>query len=433
MQTRSHLPVPASRRRVSPSSRPTRQGLRPGRARWVLLAALGAASLCAGCAATGTRPDARAEASVPSESSARPYVFAWPDYPEPSVSLRGGTTTGAPVSLAREPDPAWTALQASGRSAPERDRAAIRALAGDYRVQFDFLETIVFQGDRPAQPYRSWGTERVYLLRDEPGFVSLQHILVMYVVDEQGETQGPFVQKHWRQDWRYEPERIFVYDGHGQWSWESIAVSEAEGRWSQTVYQVDDTPRYTLLGSWAHRPEQSVWTSGERWRPLPRRERTVRDDYDVLEGTNRITVQPTGWVHEQDNLKLAIDRPGRPAQGERPVAREIGVARYERLDAFDFSAGDLYWERTRGYWRIVREAWSERLRDGSAVEIAQKCGDEPLFSLLFGLAMQVEEGRGGDEDSLRRDVEEQLDCVVNEAGASSAGASDRADGASESY
>ncbi len=373
------------------------------------LGVLATAWLAAGCTGSAPTSDYGGEAN-----GSRPYVFAWPDFPEPTVELRGGTTTGAAVSLAKRADPAWKAIR--GSRGVERDQAAIRALAGDYRVQFDFLETLVFEGDRPATPYRSWGTERIYVVRDEPGFVSLQHIMVMYVVDEAGETQGPFVQKHWRQDWTYQPGRVFVYDGHGQWSWESLPADESEGRWSQAVYQVDDTPRYTLLGAWSHRPGHSVWTSGQRWRPLPRREHTVRDDYDVLEGTDRITVLPAGWTHEQDNLKLAIAKAGRPAAGERPVAREIGMARYDRLSGFDFSPGDVYWERTQGYWRIVRTAWEDRLADASALEIDSACDGEPLFVSLFGLAEAVEQGQSGSEASLRDDVDRRIDCVVARAG-----------------
>lgn len=39
------------------------------------------------------------------------------------------------------------------------------------------------------------------------------HILVMRVVDEDGEIQGPFVQKHWREEWRHEAASAHVYRG----------------------------------------------------------------------------------------------------------------------------------------------------------------------------------------------------------------------------
>lgn len=312
------------------------------------------------------------------------YVFGWPDFPHETLELRGGTSLGAPVVLRTEPSAGWAALQAAGPGARDRDRAAIRALAGGYRVSFDFLETIVFDADLlPDQPYRSWGTEMVFVLEDRPDFVSLQHVMVMYALDDEGEVVGPFVQKHWRQDWRYEPERVHVYDGFGRWSWREVPAAERAGAWSQTVYQVDDAPRYTLVGRWRHEPGFSSWTSGDGWRPLPRRESTVRDDYQVLAGPNRITVLPTGWVHEQDNLKRVLDAPGERDAPVRARAREIGLARYELLDGFDFSAGEAYWERTRDAWAAVREGWRARIEASPTHTIADACDGTPVFATLF--------------------------------------------------
>ena len=90
-----------------------------------------------------------------SEATTPPYVFAWPFIDSASLGLRGGTTVGAPVTLAAVPSAAWTALRAEGLTAFERDRAAILAMAGDFRTSFDFLETVVFTPPfEPAQPYR---------------------------------------------------------------------------------------------------------------------------------------------------------------------------------------------------------------------------------------------------------------------------------------
>jgi len=356
----------------------------------------------------------------------RPYVFGWPDFPYPELALRGGTSLGAPVTLRTEPTEAWAALHAPGLIDIERDQAAIRALAGDYRVSFDFLETIVFDaGNAPEQPYRSWGTERVYVLEDRPGFVSLQHVMVMFALDEGGEVVGPFVQKHWRQDWQWEPERAHVYEGYGQFAWRAVPEAERRGAWSQSVYQVDDAPRYTLVGRWRHEPGFSTWHSSDGWRPLPRRESSVRDDYQVLEGPNRITVLPTGWVHEQDNVKRVLDAPGDDDEPLWLRAREIGLARYEWVDGFDFSAGDAYWARTGESWRKVREAWQARIDASQKHTIAEACEGTPVFVSLFLLtdpdAMSAHEGMTATEsgdDAEKHPVEldaalgDVLDCVV---------------------
>ena len=36
-------------------------------------------------------------------------------------------------------------------------------------------------------------------------------------------------------------------------------------------------------------------------------------------------------------------------------SREIGHNSYKRIKNFDFSAGYEYWEKTKGYWKDVRD------------------------------------------------------------------------------
>ena len=52
------------------------------------------------------------------------------------------------------------------------------------------------------------------------------------------------------------------------------------------------------------------------------------------------TLTPTGWVQEEENLKLVLDAQGQPDEDAPYLARELGVARYEHVVGFDFSAGD---------------------------------------------------------------------------------------------
>src|SRR5687767_3778000 len=82
--------------------------------------------------------------------------------------------------------------------APEKDRASILAMAGDYRVRFDMRETVPFvPGYEPLDEKVSGGYEAVRVVEDRGDFISLQHILV---VEDDGK---PVVVKHWRQDWTY--------------------------------------------------------------------------------------------------------------------------------------------------------------------------------------------------------------------------------------
>ncbi len=338
------------------------------------------------------------------------YVFAWPFIDTAKMAPRGGTTRGEDVSLAESPSPSWVALQASGLSSFDRDREAIRAMAGDYRASFDFLETVVFTAPfTPSAPYRSWGTERVYVVEDRGDFISLQHVLEMVFVDEDGNRQGPFVQKHWRQDWQFEPASLHEFVGRRRWQRRDLTRAERRGAWSQAVYQVDDTPRYSSAGRWEHGPASSTWTGGRTGRPLPRREHSVRKDYDLLSAVNRHTIVPAGWIHEEDNLKTVLPEATAPATAK---AREIGVNRYERVRDFDFSASDAYWAATGPLWAEVRRAWTERLSQSDDLRIATKCGDTPVYMALFGYAQKFEGQTPPSADETRAYVGELIDCIV---------------------
>jgi hypothetical protein len=342
--------------------------------------------LAAACAA-GPRPPA------PPAPRAHQFTFAWPFREGDAVAPRGGTTTGAPVTLETQPGAAWRALQEPGLAPRERDRRAILAMAGVFRVSFDFLEVAGFRpGFEPDRPYQSWATEYVYVLRDEPGLVSLQHLLVMSVQRKDGGVEGPFVTKHWRQDWRSEDPTLLVYRGRNTWATERIPARDVRGTWSQTVYQVDDSPRYASYGRWEHLGNLSTWRSATTWRPLPRREFSVRKDYDVLIGTNRHTITPTGWIQEEDNLKVVLDDAGRPIAGAPVLAQELGLNRYERLADFDVSAGDRYRARTEPFWNAVRAAWADVVRERGRFTLRAAPDQGQLFPPLFAYAERLAEG-----------------------------------------
>lgn len=360
-------------------------------------------------AAADTQGDAYAS-TVKAET---PYIFGWLDFPA-ETGRRGGTSRGAPVTLQTEPSDAWRTLQEDGLSAQERDRRAILALAGDYRASFDFLDTEVYGDTKPAPPYRSWGTERVYVLADTPTHIELQHVMTMYMQGDDGEVLGPFVMKHWRQDWDYEPTTLMAYQGHRRFDVRTVSEAERAGAWSQTVYHVDDSPRYAMIGRWHHNAARSAWDSDDAWRTLPRRERSFRDDYDVLGGTNRITVTATGWVHTQDNSKIVLTGPGEIDASNPMVARELGVNRYDRIVDFGFEPGDAYWAATQDYWAMVRAAWAGVLTPDSSTHVSLTCGEEPAFQGFFELASRVESGKKLKPKKLQQEVDALMACVVGE-------------------
>jgi len=366
------------------------------------LASVFVATATLGAGFLATMPVTAYEGQEPAEAAAevRQYTFAWQFTDGDAMKPRGGSTRGTAVTLDSEPGPEWRRLQEAGLNAKERDRRAILAMAGEYRVSFDFVEVAGFTGARePKPPYQSWGTEKVYVLEDRGDFISLQHMLVTRMVADDGTVTGPFVTKHWRQDWQFEPGSQFVYRGNNRW--QSEPVDDPAGAWRQSVFQVDDSPRYSGVGRWEHFGNYSTWSGGEGWRPLPRREYSVRDDYQVLVGTNRHTITPTGWVHEQQNNKVALDPEGRPVAGRPVVGREFGFNRYERIRGFDFTAGDDYLAATEPLWDAVRTEWNTLLAGSATVALKGAPDRDRMFLPLFAMADKLVEAPAADPDAVQ--------------------------------
>jgi hypothetical protein len=349
------------------------------------------------------------------QAERRQYTFAWMFSDDDAMAPRGGTTTGPAVTLDGEVAPAFAALQAPGLSKKERDRRAILAMVGDYRTSFDFIETVgLTPGYEPKAPYQSWGTERVYLVANEPDFISLQHIIVMHFATEDGGVSEPMVVKHWRQDWRYEDRDVHAFMGRNTFEKQRLAKAEARGAWTQTVYQVDDSPRYEAVGRWTHAPGVSFWESEDRRRPLPRREFSVRDDYHALYGSHRITIYSTGWTQEEDTLKLVLDEENRPVAEQPYLAREAGLSRYERVRDYDFSAGDEYWANTGKFWAEVRKYWDELYAERDRFAFNKTVDGTPMFMTLFGMADAAEEP----EDKRAKAVESTINRYLRDEASS---------------
>ena len=290
--------------------------------------------------------------------------------------IRGGTSKGVAVELDNTASKYFQELQDKESDKKSKDRLAILSMVGEYRVSFEFIETfgssINYKLDNP---YQSWGTEMVILLNDEPNFISLQHIMMMYFEDDDGTVTGPYIQKHWRQDWTYEKPKILNYRNNK--IWDRLEIDDFQNTWSQSVYQVDDSPRYESYGKWLHSEEGSRWISTATPRPLPRREFSVRDDYNLLSGLNKITVMPWGWTMEELNEKIIFPN--------KYLGSEFGIARYQRISNYDFSPALNYWNDTKEYWSIVREIWSEILAQ-KKVCLLSEVKDKPMYLYKFNFA-----------------------------------------------
>jgi hypothetical protein len=329
------------------------------------------------------------------------HPFAWPTDQGPRPATVGGHTHGVPVTLAVSPSPQWTALQSAGPGLA-RDRAAILAMCGEFRIDFDFQELVNLRpGGHLATPYQSWATERIFVLEDKDDRISLQHQLVMVALDEHGRPTPAAVAKHWRQEWVWQGEGVLRYagpvaNGADRWHHEKLDPATHQGNWVWTVWGIEDGPRYASVGCWRHEANSSIFQGDETWRPLPRREKTTRSDYQVLLGSERIVIAPDGWVMLQENGKLKL---GGPVAGSQEVlAREIGVERYQRIAGFDWHPGVATWTAEEPFWKAIRATWAEVLQVADPTVAPPKDGG----TITMALAGEADAYGGGDKAALER-------------------------------
>jgi hypothetical protein len=328
-----------------------------------------------------------------------------------SCASSGGTRRQPALTALAPATTAPTAYQRPCNGTPatpeavfDCDRRSILGMVGDFRVKFAFDETLALKpGYKPRDPQRSGGDEFVFVVEDRGDFIALQHILVA------GSGKDAMVIKHWRQDWQYQPKDVLVFRGNNHFALETVSADKARGAWSQSVYEVDDAPRYAGVGRWDHSNGVDAWTSDFTWRPLPRREYTKRNDYQVLGAINRHTLTPGGWMHEQDNQKLELSADGKTTA----LVREVGINSYERTDKIDFGPGREYWKKTAAFWSEVRKAWADAAQQRKAYDLRHMLDERPRFEALFALA-----DKAGKGESVSRG---EVDAVLERALAADAG------------
>lgn len=304
-----------------------------------------------------------------------------------SQSLLGSGFVALALAFAPAPtlagDPAVDRTTEAEAASFKADRADILKMVGDFKVTFDMKETTPWRADyKPIDPKISGGHESVRVIEDTGRKIVLQHLLVV------GPDESPFVVKHWRQDWEFEPERILVYSGPGQWVLEDVPEAMRKGRWSQTVYQVDDSPRYAGWGQWQTANGVRRWSSNWTIRPLARRDATRKPIYDHYRSINRHQPFPGGWIHWQDNTKL------RWVDGEAvPYVQESVLNTYVRFDDYPIQAADTYWAASADYWAAVRSEWAAVLAQQSGIAIDEEAATGTVISReLLEMGTQILNG-----------------------------------------
>lgn len=289
------------------------------------------------------------------------------------------------LALAASPALAHPPLSAEQAAAGfEQDRADILAMAGNYKVRFDMQESTRWDpAYTPLDRKISGGHESVRVVEDTGRKIVLQHLLV---VEHEGQEM---VIKHWRQDWEYEPARVLVYADRNTWKWEDVPEKMRTGRWSQTVWQVDDSPRYGGWGQFETQGGVRRWRSNWTWRPLARRDAVRNPVYDRYLSINRHQNGPDGWIHWQDNTKMGV-KDGKLA----PIVQEYVLNTYTKFDGYNVKAADDYWAATKDYWAAVRAEWDRVAGQKGGIAVQEQADTGTVISArLMQLADDIQAGR----------------------------------------
>ena len=255
------------------------------------------------------------------------------------------------------------------------DKQAIKKMCGCFEVSYRFAETFNYSDDpnyKPSKNKISKGLEWAQLVVDKKNTISIQHLLVV------GPPNNQMVIKHWRQDWLYQNTDFYMYDGFNTWKFEQKQKSEIKKQWTQKVFQVDDSPRYEGSGSWVHVDGKSYWES-KTPAPLPRREYTKRNDYNITLRGNRQEITNFGWIHDQDNEKVIREE----GTDDVIIAAEKGYNTYKKVADSKCKAAQDWWKEHLDKWSIVRAKWSEVYGRNNTLKLETKVDNKALYKHLF--------------------------------------------------
>lgn len=264
------------------------------------------------------------------------------------------------------------------------DKIALQQLSGCFDVKFMYAET--FAADSAYRYHNResiiGGIEYIVPVEFTDKKVVLQHLLII---------NDSVIVKHWREDWQYEHPVQWIYQGDHRWQQKRLPTTAVKGKWMQTVWEVSDAPRYQGYSQFVELDNKIVWQNTTD-APLPRREYTVRHDYNILRRTNRLNVTPDGYVHEQDNQKIS-----RINDADKLLVEEKGINSYKRVDMAKCTAGKKYWEKYSAYWQEVRKVWDVYLLTHQSIQLKTIIDGKPLHNHLYDLGKKFVNGQIANE------------------------------------
>ncbi len=262
----------------------------------------------------------------------------------------------------------------------KEDKQAIKDMCGCFEVTFKYTETFSPEIDYEKHyDYTATALEWAELIKDEKDEISIQHLLVL---------NDTMVIKHWRQDWLYENTKRYDFNHDNQWTFVNMNKKDVKGQWTQNVYQVDDSPRYSGSATWIHADGRHYWNNTTS-SPLPRREYSKRSDYNVMMRGNQVEITKEGWLHEQDNEKVIR------ADGKEDVllVEEKGYNVYRKVADEKCKAAKNWWATNKDFWSRVRNKWSDVYGRDKDLALEKAVNGQALFMQLFPMDIETEQSK----------------------------------------
>ncbi len=254
----------------------------------------------------------------------------------------------------------------------DMDREAILTMCGCYDITFKYTETFAPEIDYEKKlDYTAAALELALPIVKEDNKISIQHQIV------EGESMKI---KHRRQEWEYENQKVFYYNANNTWTFKTLPKEEVAGQWTQKVFQVDDSPRYSGSATWVHYDGKHFWEN-KTDSPLPRREYTKRSDYNVMLRGNRQEITNAGWVHEQDNDKILREA----GSDDVLIAQEKGWNVYNKVEDTKCAKAKEWWNEHQGFWANVRTSWDGIYDREGSLSLHKSIDKKPLFMHLYPL------------------------------------------------
>lgn len=255
--------------------------------------------------------------------------------------------------------------------AQDAGKKNVDKLCGCFSVNYRYAET--FSPDIKYKYHEREdmnAMELVLPLENTDKKVVLQHLLLI---------NDTMIIKHWREEWLYESPVLYAYEGNKVWNKKQLPPAAVKNAWTQTVWEVNDEPRYQGISQWMENDGNTFWESTAD-APLPRREYTTRSDYNILKRRNRIMLTAEGYVHEQDNDKIL-----RTEKGDKLIVLEKGYNTYYRVEDKECDTGKKWWKKNGAFWTVVRDQWQQYLSATDKIAVKSKVDDKILGDYFTAL------------------------------------------------